>query len=77
MGLPLCSGGVARALGLWRWTKDSMRLLLIQYVGNLYCQFCICYTCEGKQVSQQGEPMKTVQNEVSPKRYTNVIHQRG
>ena len=34
-------------------------------------------THEGKQASQQGEPMKAVQNEVSPKRYTNVIHQTG
>ena len=30
---------------------------------------------EGKQASQQGEPMKAVESEVSPKRYTNEIHQ--
>ena len=76
-GLPLHLGGVACAIGSRQWKNNSTNLLWMKYVGKLYCQFCNCYTYGGKQVSQQGEPMKAVQNEVSPKRYTNVIHQTG
>ena len=89
-GLPLHLEGVAHALGLRWWTKDSMKLLLVYDVDKFYSQFYICYTWAPQWAVQvwtdsvkankhhnRVSQQRLYKNEVCPKRYTNEIHQRG
>ena len=39
VGLPLLSEGVAHALGLWQWTKDSTLSTVLCYGDKVYSGF--------------------------------------